>query len=158
MTCCFLGVSCIPGSSPSGSRVIQREDRVSKEELIYLIRTIKRDQEEIVQQENLVEKRCSITWFMEKANKVPDKELAPSTLGHQHPLEQRGVPHLGLPHAWILEAGASKQIWRASTLQMEIQPEKENRPHRGETSPVTGPSSIVQNGLLYLFLYIEING
>ena len=50
-------------------------------------------------------------------------ELAPSTLGHQRPLEYRGVPHLGLPLVWILEAGASKQTWRASTPQMGIQPE-----------------------------------
>ena len=45
---------------------------------------------------------------MGKANKVPDKELAPSTLGHRHPLEYQGVPGLGLPITWILKAGTSK--------------------------------------------------
>ena len=45
------------------------------------------------------------------ANKVPDMELAPSMVGHQHPLEYRGVPRLGLPLAWILKAGTSKYTW-----------------------------------------------
>ena len=45
---------------------------------------------------------------MGKANKVPDKELAPSTLGHWRPLEYRKVPRLGLPFTRLLEAGASK--------------------------------------------------
>ena len=45
---------------------------------------------------------------MWEANKVPDKELALSTLGHQRPLEYWGVPHLGLPLTWILKAGTSK--------------------------------------------------
>ena len=53
------------------------------------------------------EKRLN-TWFTWKANKVPDKELAPSTLGHQRPFEYRRVPHLGLPLLRILEARASK--------------------------------------------------
>ena len=35
--------------------------------------------------------------------------------------------------------------------QMGIQPENRVRKDTGETSPVTGPSSIVQKGLLYLF-------
>ena len=48
---------------------------------------------------------------MWEANKVPDKELAPSTLGHWHPLEYRRVPRLGLPLAWILKAGTSKYTW-----------------------------------------------
>ena len=45
---------------------------------------------------------------MWEANKVPDKEFAPSTLGHRRPLEYRGVPRLGLPLTWILKAGTSK--------------------------------------------------
>ena len=45
---------------------------------------------------------------MGKANKVPEKELAPSTLGHGCPLEYWEVPRLGLPLAWILKAGTSK--------------------------------------------------
>ena len=53
------------------------------------------------------EKRLNNLVYVE-VNKVSDKELAPSTLGHQRPLEYRRVPHLGLPLAWILEAGASK--------------------------------------------------
>ena len=68
---------------------------------------------------------------MWKANKVPDKELAPSTLGHQHPLEQQGVPHLGLPLLWILEAGTSKYTWRASMPQMGIQPENRAKKRHG---------------------------
>ena len=55
-----------------------------------------------------MEKRGRITWFMWKANKVPDKELAPSMLGHWHPFEYWIVPRLGLPLSWILEAGTSK--------------------------------------------------
>ena len=98
---------------------------------------------------------------MWKANKVPDEDLAPSTLGHRRPFEYQRVPHLGLSLLRILEAGTSKYTWRASMPQMGIQPENERRriDHKGETSPVTGPSSIVQKGLLYpFFLYIEING
>ena len=45
---------------------------------------------------------------MWEANKVPDKELAPSTLGHWHPVEYQGVPRLGLPLSGDLKAGASK--------------------------------------------------
>ena len=48
---------------------------------------------------------------MWEANKVPDKELAPSMLGHRHPLVYQGVPRLGLPLTWILKAGASKYTW-----------------------------------------------
>ena len=44
---------------------------------------------------------------MWKANKVPDKELAPSTLGHQSPFEYQRVTRLGLPLLWILEAGTA---------------------------------------------------
>ena len=48
---------------------------------------------------------------MWEANKVPDKELAPSTLGHWHPVEYQGVPRLGLLLTWILKAGTSKYTW-----------------------------------------------
>ena len=72
---------------------------------------------------------------MWKANKVPDKELAQSTLGHRHPFEYQRVPRLGLPLLWILEAWASKYTWRASTPQMGIQPENRVRKEdMGETS------------------------
>ena len=47
-------------------------------------------------------------WLMGKASKVPDKELAPSTLGHQRPLEYQRLPRLRLPFAQVLEARASK--------------------------------------------------
>ena len=70
-----------------------------------------------------MEKEGWTTWFAWETNKVPDKELAPSTLGHRRPLEYWGVPHLGLPLAWILKAGTSKYTWWASTPQMGIQPE-----------------------------------
>ena len=52
-----------------------------------------------------MEKRGWITWYTWKANKVPDKELASSTLGHQRPFEYRRVPRLGLSLLQILEAG-----------------------------------------------------
>ena len=56
-------------------------------------------------------------------------------LGHQHPLEQRGMPRLGLPLLWILEAWASKYTWRASTPQIGIHPENRVRKEdTGETS------------------------
>ena len=42
---------------------------------------------------------------MWKANKIPDKELAPSMLGHRHPFEYQRVPRLGLSLLGILEAG-----------------------------------------------------
>ena len=45
---------------------------------------------------------------MWKTNKVPDKELAPSTLGHWRPFEYRRVPRLGLSLLGILEAGTNK--------------------------------------------------
>ena len=61
--------------------------------------------------------------------------FASSTLGHWHPLEYRRVPRLGLPLAWSLKAGASKQTWRASTPQMGIQPENRVRKEdTGDTS------------------------
>ena len=60
---------------------------------------------------------------MRKTSLIPDKEFAPSTLGHRRPLEYWGVLRLGLPLAWILKAGTSKYTWWASTPQMEIQPE-----------------------------------
>ena len=82
-----------------------------------------------------MEKRGSITWFTWKANKVPDKELAPSTLGHRHPFEYQRVSRLGLPLLRILEAGASKYTWLASTPQMGIQPEiRVKRRHGGNQS------------------------
>ena len=72
---------------------------------------------------------------MWKANKVPDKEPVQSTLGHLHPFEYRRVPRLGLSLLRILEAGTSKQTWRASTRQMGIQPEiRVKRRHRGNQS------------------------
>ena len=49
-----------------------------------------------------------MTWVTEKANKVPDKELVPSTLGHWLPLEYRRVPRLRLPFTWVLKARTSK--------------------------------------------------
>ena len=124
----------LPGSSPGGSRVIRRGDRVD-EYKTYLFINIRLDQEEIVQQENLVEKRGLITWYTWKANKVPDKELAPSMLGHRRPFEYRRVPRLGLSLLWISEAGTSKQTWRASMPQMGIQPEiRVKRRHGGNQS------------------------
>ena len=90
-----------------------------------------------------MEKEGWITWFTWEANKVPDKELALSTLGHRHPLEYWGVPHLGLPLAWILKAGTSKYTWWASMLQMGIQPEIREET-RGKPVQRLAPSSIVQ--------------
>ena len=60
---------------------------------------------------------------MRKTNKIPDKEFAPSTLGHQRSLEYLRVPRLRLPFARVLTARASKYTWRASAPQVEIQPE-----------------------------------
>ena len=57
-------------------------------------------------------------------------------LGHWHPFEFRRVPCLGLPLSQILEARASKKTWRASPLQMGIQPEKE-REEEGESERET---------------------
>ena len=72
---------------------------------------------------------------MWKANKVPDEDLAPSTLGHRRPFEYQRVPHLGLSLLRILEAGTSKYTWRASMPQMGIQPEiRVKRRHRGNQS------------------------
>ena len=66
-------------------------------------------------------------------------------LGHRRLFEQPRLPHLGHPLAWVLEARASKQTWRASTLQMGIQPENRVRKDVGEpVFPVTGPSFVVQ--------------
>ena len=64
-----------------------------------------------------------IAWFTQKTNKIPDKEFAPSTLGHQRLLGNLRVPRLRLPFARILTARASKHTWRASAPQVEIQPE-----------------------------------
>ena len=82
---------------------------------------------------------------MWKANKVPDKELAQSTLGHRRPFEYRRVPRLGLSLLRILDAGTSKYTWQASTPQMGIQPEiRVKRKHRGKpVLPMTGPASVV---------------
>ena len=60
---------------------------------------------------------------MQKTNRIPDKEFAPSTLGHQRSLEYLRVPRLRLPFTRVLIARASKQIWLASAPQMGIQPE-----------------------------------
>ena len=59
---------------------------------------------------------------MWKTNKIPDKEFAPSMLGHHCSLEYLRVPCLRLPFAQVLSARASKWTWRASLPQMGIQP------------------------------------
>ena len=59
---------------------------------------------------------------MWKTNKIPDKEFAPSMLGHRCSLEYLRVPRLRLPFAQVLSARASKWTWRASVPQMGIQP------------------------------------
>ena len=78
-------------------------------------------------------------------------------LGHRHPLEQWRVPHLGLPLAWVLEARASKQTWRASTLQMGIQPEKKRtrKDHTGETSLSRNWSVLYFPGKLFILLVVH---
>ena len=64
-----------------------------------------------------------MAWITQKTNKIPDKESAPSTLGHRRSLEYLRMPHFRLPFARVLTARASKQTWRASAPQVEIQPE-----------------------------------
>ena len=81
-----------------------------------------------------MEKRGWITWYMWKANKVLDKELAPSMLGHRRPFEYWRVPRLGLSLLQILEARISKYTWWASTTQMGIQPKKGRKERHGEPS------------------------
>ena len=70
-----------------------------------------------------MEKEGWITWITWKTNKIPDKELAPSMLGHRCSLEYLRVPRLRLPFTGVLTARASKKTWQASTPQMGIQPE-----------------------------------
>ena len=91
---------------------------------------------------------------MWKANKVLDKELAPSMLGHRRPFEYRRVPRLGLSLSRNLKARASKQTWRASTPQMGIQPEIRVKRRHGvkPVLPMIGPPSIVWKGLIYLLI------
>ena len=46
--------------------------------MIYL-EILKEIKKEYSSQENIGEKEADIPWFMQKANKVPDKELVPFT-------------------------------------------------------------------------------
>ena len=87
---------------------------------------------------------------MWEANKVPDKELAPSTLGCRRPLEYRGVPCLGLPLAWILKAGQVSRHSEPPHPRWEFSQKLERR--YGETSPATGPILYCSEGLLYFLI------
>ena len=83
-----------------------------------------------------------IAWFTRKANKIPDKEFAPSTLGHRRLLEYLRDARLKLPFVQVLTARPSKSTCRASAPLVEIQPEvkvksrekeRERRRKRGKT-------------------------
>ena len=101
---------------------------------------------------------------MRKTNKIPDKEFAPSTLGHRRSLDYLRVPHLRLPFAQVLTARASKKTWRASVPQMGIQPEirvkrrgKRER-HGGNQSSDLLWLPLFRRPYIPFRLYIEING
>ena len=93
---------------------------------------------------------------MWKTNKVPDKELAPSTLGHRRPFEYWRVPRLGLSLLQILEARTSKYTWRASTPQMGIQPgNRVKRRHGGNQSFQWLARPLLSRKPLYTFLIVH---
>ena len=79
----------------------------------------------IAQQENLVEKRGWVAWFMQETNKTSRQKVCTTYVGHRHlsvlPKERR---HWGLP-GHILEAQAKLVSLVGSALQMETQPEFE---------------------------------
>ena len=82
-----LGGPIFPGSSPSGSRVIQRGDRVSvRGKNLFNYRYKERLEKNSVVGK-LVEKRVWITWFTWKTNKIPRQGIFTIYVGHQSPLE-----------------------------------------------------------------------
>ena len=70
---------------------------------------------------------------MWKANKIPDKELAPSMLGHRHPFEYQRVPRLGLSLLGILEAGQVSKHGEPPRPRWEFSQKLERR-HGGNQS------------------------
>ena len=87
----------------------------------------------IAQQENSVEKRGWVAWFMWKTNKTSNQEICTTYVGHRRPsILPKERRHWGLP-GWILEAQAKLVSLAGSALQMETQPEFERERH-GETS------------------------
>ena len=100
-----------------------------------------------------MEKRGWLTWFTWKTNKVPDKELAPSTLGRQHTFEYQRVPCLGLSLLRILEAGTSKYTWWASMTQMGIQPEIKEETGGNQSSD--WPRPLLSRKAFYTFLIVH---
>ena len=82
---------------------------------------------------------------MWKTNKVPDKELAPSTLGHRRPFEYWRVPRLGLSLLDVvsLHAPEGNSAGKRKERHGEAQ-------HWCKT-----PKTIFQNQLIYPKLYIK---
>ena len=81
----------------------------------------------IAQQENSVEKRGWVAWFMRKTNKTSRQEVCTTYVGRRHPsVLPKERRHWGLPSR-ILEAQAKLVSLAGSALQMETQPEFERK-------------------------------
>ena len=107
----------------------------------------------IAQQENSVEKRGWVAWFMRETNKTSRQEACTTYVGRRLPsVLPKERRHWGLPGR-ILEAQAKLVSLVGSALQMETQPEFERERH--------GETSISRNGSQFfifqsLFLYTEV--
>ena len=78
----------------------------------------------IPQQENSVEKRGWVAWFMRETNKTSRQEACTTYVGRRPPILLKERRHWGL-HGRILEAQAKLVSLVGSALQMETQPEFE---------------------------------
>ena len=87
----------------------------------------------IAQQENSVEKRGWVAWFMRETNKTSRQEACTTYVGRRCPsILPKERKHWGLPGR-ILEAQAKLVSLAGSALQMETQPQFERERH-GKTS------------------------
>jgi len=107
----------------------------------------------IAQQENSVEKRGWVAWFMRETNKTSRQEACTTYVGRRCPsILPKERKHWGLPGR-ILEAQAKLVSLAGSALQMETQPQFERERH-GETSILRNWSQFfIFQGL---FLYTEM--
>ena len=81
-----FGLNPTAGVQPQWIQGLRSGDGVGEEKLVYLIRNIKRLRGNSIVGNFSGEKRLNNLVYVE-VNKVSDKELAPSTLGHRCPLE-----------------------------------------------------------------------
>jgi len=104
----------------------------------------------IAQQENSVEKRGWVAWFMRETNKTSRQEACTTYVGRRHPsVLPKERRHWGLS-GQILEAQAKLVSLAGSTLQMETQPEFERERDMGRpVFQATDPNSLFSRVCFY---------